>query len=92
MKAAASTGSTRQYRERINYLNTLPRRSIVTADRWKLNLAVEDEGELYDLNADPNEFDNLFSDPSHRDRIGRMADKLRRWQLETGDSAQLPRV
>ena len=92
MKATASSGSTRRYRERINYLNTLPRRSIVTADRWKLNLGVEDEGELFDLNADPNEFDNLFSDTSHRDRIRRMADKLHQWQHETGDSVELPSV
>jgi arylsulfatase A-like enzyme len=92
MRAASSSGTARRQRELINHLNTLPRRSIVTADRWKLNLSVADEGELFDLNADPNEFDNLFANPSHQDRIRHMAVKLRLWQNETGDSAPLPSV
>ena len=92
MRATASSGRVRRQRERTNYLNTLPRRSIVTADRWKLNLGVEEDGELFDLNSDPYEFDNRFSDPSQRDRVKQMADKLDRWQHETGDVARLPGV
>ena len=40
----------------INYLNTLPWRSAVAADRWQLNLCVGDQCELFDLNSDPYEF------------------------------------
>ena len=32
---------------------TLPGRSVITPDRWKLNICAGDQGELYDLNNDP---------------------------------------
>ena len=76
----------------INLLATLPWRSVVTGDRWKLNLCAGDQSELFDLNSDPNELTNLFSDPAHQDRIRMMAAKIRLWQHETGDDAPLPAV
>lgn len=45
----------------------LPWRCVVTADRWKLTLFGGDDGELYDLNNDPSEFNNLFEHQEHRD-------------------------
>lgn len=78
--------------DNVNYMNTLPWRSVVTADRWKLNLCVGDQCELFDLNSDPNEFTNLFNEPERRDRIRTMAARLRLWQQETGDTAPLPAV
>ena len=48
---------------------TLPWRSIVTSDGWKLNLCAGDQSVLFDLNADPCEQTNHFHDPAHRDRI-----------------------
>jgi len=77
---------------RINLLNTLPSRSVVTQDRWKLNLCAGDQGELYDLNADPYEEENLFWNPEHRDRIREMAARIRLWQIQTGDEVGLPSV
>lgn len=77
---------------RINLLNTLPSRSVVTQDRWKLNLCAGDQGELYDLNADPYEEENLFCNPEHRDRIREMAARIRLWQIQTGDEVGLPSV
>lgn len=76
----------------LNFLNTMPWRSVITADRWKLNLCAVDQGELYDLNSDPGEFHNLFDKPEYRDRIRRMAARLHLWQAENGDSAPLPAI
>jgi arylsulfatase A-like enzyme len=76
----------------LNFLNTMPWRSVITADRWKLNLCAVDQGELYDLNTDPSEVHNLFEKPEHRDRIRRMAARLHLWQVENGDTAPLPAI
>ena len=70
----------------------VPWRSVVTGDRWKLNLSPGDQCELFDLGSDPWEEVNLFDDPSHRDRVREMAARIRRWQFHTGDSLPLPSV
>ena len=75
----------------INRMLALPYRSVVS-DRWKLNLCAGDQGELFDLRADPYEQTNLFDDPTQRDRVRDMAARIRMWQHETGDSAPLPTV
>ena len=76
--------------ESINRMLTLPWRTVVTADRWKLNLCAGDQCELFDLNADPNEMTNLYNDPAQRDRVRLMASRIRVWQNITGDTAPLP--
>ena len=76
----------------INMLNNMQWRSIVTSDRWKLNLCATDQCELFNLNDDPFEENNLFNDPENKDRIRIMASKIRMWQHETGDNAALPGV
>jgi arylsulfatase A-like enzyme len=76
----------------INRMISLPWRSVVSPDRWKLNLCPGDQCELYDLNSDPYELSNLFNDPGQRDRIRHMAASIRLWQHSTGDSTPLPAV
>lgn len=76
----------------INRMISLPWRSVITADRWKLNLCAGDQCELYDLKNDPFELSNLFDDPAQRDRIREMAARIRIWQDETGDHAPIPTV
>ena len=76
----------------LNWLKTVPWRSVVTSDRWKLTLCVADQGELFDLNADPSETTNLFDRPEQRDRVRWMAARLRLWQETVGDTAPLPGV
>ena len=76
----------------INRMVSLPWRSVITADRWKLNLCAGDQCELYDLNNDPFELTNLFDEPAQRDRIREMAARIRIWQDETGDHAPIPTV
>jgi hypothetical protein len=73
----------------INEMNNLPWRSIVTGDRWKLNLCAADQCELFDLNSDSIEEHNLFNDPDQRDRIRLMAAKIRPWQHQVGGDALL---
>ena len=75
----------------INRMMALPWRSIVH-DRWKLNLCVGDQCELFDLRNDSHEMSNLFNDAAHRDRIRELAARLRIWQTRTGDRAPLPDV
>ncbi len=75
---------------KINRMLRLPWRTVVTPDRWKLALCAGDQCELYDLNNDPHEMNNLFNDPSQRDRIRDMAARIRVWQIQTADQVPLP--
>ncbi len=76
----------------VERMSTNAWRSVVTPDRWKLNLSDGDQCELYDLNTDPLELNNLFDAPEHRDRARDMAARIRAWQSETGDTMTLPAV
>ena len=76
----------------INRMVSVPWRGVVTGDRWKLNLSPGDQCELYDLNSDPYELNNLFNIQEHRDRIREMSARIRLWQDETGDDMPLPAV
>ena len=67
-------------------------RAVISGDGWKLNLAVGDQCELYDLNNDPHEQVNLYDDPAYSDRVLTLAKKIRQWQIETDDSAPIPDV
>ena len=67
-------------------------RSVVTADRWKLNLSPGDQCELYDLNQDPFEMNNKFDDPECRDRVRDMTARVRIWQQAVDDRLVLPAV
>ena len=78
--------------EDIWLLDSVKWRSIVTAERWKLNLSPTDSGQLFDLGADPHELHNLIGLPEHRDRAHEMATRLRAWQRDTGDTVPLPDV
>ena len=74
----------------INRMLRLPWRTVITPDRWKLALCAGDQCELYDLNNDPYEMENLFNNPEHQDRIRDMASRIRVWQVDTKDTAPLP--
>ncbi|NJN83886.1 MAG: hypothetical protein HC802_17495 [Caldilineaceae bacterium] len=67
-------------------------RSMVSADRWKLNLCRADRCELYDLNQDPHEMINRFDDPDQSDRVVEMTGIIRRWQERVADGVVLPAV
>ncbi len=64
--------------------------TVISAERWKLNLYAHGQGELYNLNADPYELENLYDSPEHRVQVGNLAAWVRRWQEQTGDRVPLP--
>jgi hypothetical protein len=55
--------------------------SIAQGDIW---------GELYDLENDPHEMDNLFDDPRHRAVRAELMEKLAYRQMELADRSPLP--
>lgn len=69
-----------------------PLRTVIAAERWKLNLYGEGQGELYDLNADPHELENLYHRSEHQARIRELAGRIGAWQERTGDEVALPAV
>ncbi len=69
-----------------------PARTVVTGDRWKLNLVPGDRGELYDLNTDHHEMVNVYDEPWNRGRIADMRERIRTWQGQHADRAPLPNV
>jgi arylsulfatase A-like enzyme len=89
------TGTTRRRPDRamptaeIDRLNALSWRSIVKG-RWKLNLCVADQCELFDLESDPYEQINLFADSGQRERVSDLQARIRSWQERTADTATLP--
>ena len=70
-------------------LSEIPWRSMVSGDRWKLNLSPDDICELYDLNNDPLELTNLYNDPAHADRVAEMTGRMKEWQVRVGDDLDL---
>ena len=46
------------------------------------------EEELYDLETDPFEVENLANDPGHRETLERMRAELARWIEETDDQGR----
>ena len=70
--------------EKINELNLNPRRSIII-NRIKLNLTLNDSGELFDLNSDPHEEINLIDSPEYQETVKSMKQKLIEWQIQTDD-------
>ena len=65
-----------------------PVRTVITADRWKLNHSPDmGEHELYDLNADPYERHNLYGQAAHADRVAAMRNRLTEWGRRCGDDA-----
>ncbi len=74
----------------VNPAMSTPWRTIVSADRWKLNLSNHDRCELYDLNDDPVEMVNRYDDPEESGRVKDLKARLRTWQKEVGDEIGLP--
>lgn len=56
---------------------------------WKFVFNGFDFDELYDLESDPWELNNLAADPVHRDRVRAMMGEVWRWIRETGDRTLL---
>jgi arylsulfatase A-like enzyme len=66
-----------------------PVRTIVTPDGWKYNRSPLGEHELYNLRQDGLETQNLASRPDLAPLMEELTEKLRNWQIRTGDSVDL---
>ena len=65
-------------------------RTLVTR-RWRMTIAQDDSyGELYDLQNDPHEMENLFDDATHRGVRAELMEKLAYRQMELADRSPLP--
>jgi arylsulfatase A-like enzyme len=73
----------------VNREMSTPWRSVISPDRWKLNLSAHDQCELYDLNTDPAELVNLYDDPGQQDRVQALTREILQWQATFGDLVPL---
>jgi arylsulfatase A-like enzyme len=65
-------------------------RTLVT-QRWRMTIAHGDPyGELYDLQNDPHEMDNVFDDAAYRGVRAELMEKLAYRQMEFADRSPLP--
>src|SRR6476620_3814534 len=64
-------------------------RTLVSPDGWKLCLRDKDLNELYNLNEDPFETRNLYTDPQHASLVSRFTTEIYRWQDATNDKLKL---
>ncbi len=60
--------------------------------RWKLNVHLSGEHELYDLLTDPEELHNAFYDARNQGVIAELFERLQAWQPRTADPLVLPDV
>ncbi|MGC9454726.1 MAG: sulfatase family protein [Phycisphaerae bacterium] len=68
-----------------------PVRTVVSRDGWKLNVSPKrGEHELYDLNSDPLELNNLAPQGDQKDRMNDLLGRIRDWQRRTEDTVELP--
>jgi arylsulfatase A-like enzyme len=68
-----------------------PRLRTIITRRWRMTIAHADPwGELYDLENDPHEMDNLFEDPAHRAVRSELMEKLAYRQMELAERSPLP--
>ncbi len=59
--------------------------TMVRDDAWKLvHFLDQPHGQLFDLQADPNEVQNLWSDPAHAAKKQELLDVLREWRIRSG--------
>lgn len=59
--------------------------TMVRSDRWKLVCFLDEPtGQLFDLEADPDEVKNLWDDPAHADRKRELLEVIREWRFRSG--------
>ncbi len=64
-------------------------RAVVMPDGWKLCLRDKDMNELYNLNSDPIEAENIYEKVDHATIVDRGRDAIYRWQEQMDDDLKL---
>lgn len=64
-------------------------RGIVTSDGWKLVLSEIGDGELYNLNSDHKERENLYFQKKYQKQVASLRKKIEDWQIKTQDDISL---
>lgn len=78
-----------EMKEQIDRVYGASVRTVVTPDGWKLSLTTAGESELYNLNEDRHERNNLAFIEQYADQKHRLAQKIKGWQAETNDTVEL---
>ena len=60
-------------------------RTVVTQDGWKLNWSSSDISQLFNLNVDPLEVQNLYHEESNEDKVNELKQLILEWQVKTDD-------
>jgi arylsulfatase A-like enzyme len=66
-----------------------PDSKMVRTRRWKLTHYPGNGGELYDLESDPHESRNLYTDPAHQNIVREMKDRILDWQITADENDQI---
>jgi len=67
-------------------------RTIISTDGWKLSLSNRGRSQLFDLNKDPLEINNLFYQEANQEIIKDLSRRIHNWQKATGDTIPFPGI
>lgn len=76
-------------KEQIAYYTDASFRTVISPDGWKLTLSDRDKNQLFNLNSDPHECNNLYYSGKYSNEIKKLSAKIRRWQKEINDKIKL---
>jgi arylsulfatase len=66
-----------------------PDAKMIRTNRWKLNYYPGNGGELYDLENDPGEMRNLYSDPAHAKTAQDLQRQILDWMITADETEQI---
>ncbi len=65
-------------------------RTVISKEGMKLSLSNRDKSQLFDLNKDPLEIENLFYQEEYKKTINELAGKIKQWRRVTNDTLRFP--
>lgn len=71
--------------DELNSVTQSGKLKMVRMGQWKLTFDMLGQGELYNLEHDPAELDNLYNDVVYRDVRGELLEELLKWTIRTED-------
>ena len=66
-----------------------PDAKMIRTRRWKYNYYADGDAELYDLQSDPSEYNNLHGDPKFESVEREMRDRLLHWMITADEADQI---